>query len=148
MQVNDYGWPQDLHSGRGAPNGEFALLDQLSLTKNQPTGYGEFAESLDEVYRYHGIDTDSIVSAGLDLVNWEEAMTATRHRGYWAVKLEMNDRSNIAASLVHVACWASRFEIIGPPQYEFSCRGVERIVEGPMRRRQGDGAGLVSKRKR
>lgn len=48
-----------------------AFLPTINGVRGQALGVSRFGQtgSLDEVYRYHGIDTDSIVAAALDLVD-------------------------------------------------------------------------------
>ncbi|HZE67395.1 MAG TPA: pyruvate dehydrogenase [Sporichthyaceae bacterium] len=45
-----------------------AGINRVAATHLGVTGFGQCGD-IDDVYRYHGIDTDSIVAAGLDLVD-------------------------------------------------------------------------------
>jgi pyruvate dehydrogenase E1 component len=45
-----------------------AGINRVSATHLGVSGFGQCGD-IDDVYRYHGIDADSIVAAGLDLVD-------------------------------------------------------------------------------
>ena len=48
-----------------------AFLATINHVRSKSLGVSRFGQvgSLEAVYRYHGVDTDSIVGAALDLVN-------------------------------------------------------------------------------
>ena len=48
-----------------------AFLATVNHTSHAALGVAEFGQSgsIEELYRYHGIDTDSIIRAALDLVS-------------------------------------------------------------------------------